>query len=72
MFSNFGNIFITRPRHAESTDTRLGIRRHDPEQEGRKKKDGERENEAIFDTDDSATVTVEALRIFLENFLKSL
>ncbi len=72
MFSTFGNIFVTRPRHAETTDTRQGIRRHDPDQESRRKKGEGETSDALFDTDDSATVTVEALRIFLENFLKSL
>lgn len=72
MFSNFGNLFITRPRQAEHTDTRLGIRRHEPEQEGRRKKDGEQKENPGFETDDNATVTIEALRVFLENFLVSL
>jgi hypothetical protein len=71
MFSNFGNLFITRPRLAEGTDARLDIRRHDPDQESRRKKD-EREQGETFDTDDSATVSIEALRAFLENFLKTL
>lgn len=71
MFSSFGNIFITRPREAESTDTRLGIRKHEPDQESRKKKDAKKEGGAAAD-DDSATVTVEALSVFLQNFLKSL
>lgn len=72
MFSNLGNIFVTRPRHAENTDTRLDIRRHDPEQERRQKKDGDTEQKPKFDTYDQATVSVDALRAFLENFLKSL
>lgn len=72
MFSNFGNLFITRSRQAEHADTRLDIRRHDPDQEGRRKKDGEAKENSTFDTDDNATVTVEALRIFLENFLVTL
>ncbi|MCE7886519.1 MAG: hypothetical protein DYH13_03330 [Alphaproteobacteria bacterium PRO2] len=72
MFSTFGNLFITRPRQAEHADTRLDIRRHDPDQEGRRKKDGAPGENVAFDTDDNATVTIEALRIFLENFLVSL
>jgi hypothetical protein len=68
---NLGNIFITRPREAESTDTRQGIRRHETDQEQRKKGEREEKPEA-FDTDDSATVTIDALRVFLENFLKSI
>jgi hypothetical protein len=72
MFSNFGNLFITRSRQAEHADTRLDIRRHDPDQEGRRKKDGAPQENSAFDTDDNATVTIEALRVFLENFLVSL
>ncbi len=72
MFSNFGNLFITRSRQAEHADTRLDIRRHDPDQEGRRKKDDAQKENSGFETDDNATVTVEALRIFLENFLVSL
>ncbi len=72
MFSNFGSIFNIRPRHAENTDARLDIRRHDPDQERRRKKDAEAQNNAGFETDDNATVTVEALGIFLVNFLESL
>jgi hypothetical protein len=71
MFSNFGNIFITKPRHAETADTRLGIRHYEPDQE-RRKKDEKPEPVSVFDTDDSATVTIDALRAFLENFLKSM
>jgi len=41
MFSNIGGIFTQKPREAENTDTRLGIRRQEPEQEGRKKKKDE-------------------------------
>ncbi|MGB4058467.1 MAG: hypothetical protein WBK77_10335 [Alphaproteobacteria bacterium] len=72
MFSSFGNIFITPPRQAESADARLDIRRHDPDQENRRRKRDENSSDAFDGTEDSATVTVEALRLFLENFLKSL
>lgn len=72
MFSALGQIILGRPREAESTDARLGIRRHDPDQERRRKKEGEADGPSAFDTDDSATVSVEALRLFLENFLASL
>ncbi len=72
MFSGFGNIFVTRPRQAESSDAWLGIRRHEPDQEGRKKKDGDDKKQELFDTDDNTAVSVQALQLFLENFLKSL
>ncbi len=70
MFSNLAQI-VAKPRHAENADTRHDIRRHDPEQEQRSKKEkGERHS--TFDTYDNAVVSVEALRMFLENFLQSL
>ncbi len=71
MFSNaVGNIF--KPREAETTDTKLGIRRHDPDQEGRKKKKSEEDEPTLFSEEDDATVSIEALRVFLDNFLRSL
>ncbi len=70
MFSNLAQI-VTKPRHAENADTRHDIRRHDPEQEQGAKKD-KREQGSTFDTYDNAVVSVDALRVFLENFLASL
>lgn len=71
MFSNLAQILATRPRHAENADARLDIRRHDPDQE-KKHKDEEEEKKIGFDTYDNAVVSVDALRVFLENFLASL
>ena len=71
MFSNFSNIIGHKPRQAETTDTRLGIKRHDPDQQPRKKKKRSDKNPIGFDEDDSAMVSIEALRLFLQNFLKS-
>ena len=71
MFSTIGRIFSNQPpRQAENTDTRQDIQRHDPDFERRRKK-RQSEKEEPF-PEDGATVSVEALRIFLENFLKSL
>ncbi len=72
MFSNVSNIFSVKPREAESADTRLGIRRHDPDQERSKKKGKDEEEKVFFNDGDEATVSVEALQIFLESFLRSL
>lgn len=72
MFSSVSNIFSVKPREAESADTRLGIRRHDPDQERSKKKSKDEEEKVFFNDGDEATVSVEALQIFLENFLRSL
>lgn len=71
MFSTLGNIFSIKPRQAESTDARLGIRRHEPEQEQGRKKQKTEDSDTFFNAEDEATVSIEALRIFLENFLKS-
>lgn len=70
MFASIGQIFQTQPRQAEQSDTRQDIQRHDPEFERRKKKK-HHEDEDLF-PEDGATVSVQALRVFLENFLKSL
>jgi hypothetical protein len=71
MFSNLAQIVTAKPRHAENADTRLDIRRHDPEQEQRSKKE-KREKGETFDTYDNAVVSIDALRVFLQNFLQSL
>lgn len=72
MFSTLGSIFTEKPRQAENTDTRQGIRRQDPDQEGRKKKRGHKEEPEFFGTEDDTSVSIDALRVFLVNFLKSL
>ncbi len=71
MFSAIGNVFAPKPRHAETTDTRQEIQRHDPDYERRKGKKRDDDAPFGFDEDDSALVTVSALQVFLENFLKS-
>lgn len=70
MFSALGHIFFNQPRHAESTDARLGIQRHDPEQEQRRKNTKD-DDASGFADEDNAIVSVEALRIFLENLLNT-
>lgn len=72
MFSGFGSIFGIMPRRAESTDTRQAIRRHDPDQEHPQRKNNEKEKPPAPDAYDNASVSIESLEIFLENFLKSL
>ena len=69
MFSALGNIFSIKPRQAEQTDTRQAIRRHDPDYEQRRKKKESETSQAL--EEDGATVSVEALRIFLENFVRN-
>ena len=69
MFNALGNIFSIKPRQAEQTDTRQDIRRHDPDYENPRKKKEAEENQSF--NEDQATVSVEALKLFLENFVKN-
>ncbi len=71
MFSGITNIFKVPPRQAENTDTRQEIRRHEPEYEQRKQGKRKKTPEELFSQSGSATVSVDALHVFLENFLKS-
>jgi len=59
-----------QPRHAENSDTHQFIQRHDPEFERRKKK--KHQPEDIMDFEDGAVLAVDALKIFLQSFLKDL
>lgn len=70
MFTNISQIIGLQPRHAEHTDTRQDIKRHDPDQEDRANDEQENEREGIFG-DDRAVVSVDALAVFLKNFLQS-
>ncbi len=68
MFYSIGNIFTREPRQAEQTDTRQAIQRHDPDFEQSAKQQGEDAAEEFGE--DVAFVSVEALTIFLKNFVK--
>jgi hypothetical protein len=67
MFSRLDSYFTATIRHAESADARLGIRRDEQRDQGRKKsgKD-EKDNEAPA-WEDSTVVSVRALQAFLES-----
>ncbi len=71
MFSQLGPLFKTVLRQAESADTRLAIRR-DEKQDPERKQDFDQppEEESSF-WEDSTSVSVEALRTFLIEFLKT-
>lgn len=71
MFSQLGPLFKTTLRQAESADTRLEIRRDEKQGQGRKNdyEDSQDDTSALWE--DSATVSVEALRTFLMEFLKT-
>lgn len=71
MFSQLGPLFkTTLLREAERADTRLEIRRHEQDQQGRKNEDNKADDEGSFLWDDSTQVSVEALKNFLVEFLK--
>lgn len=67
MFSKLDAIFRALPRQAESTDTRLGIRRDEEHEENRKNKNREEKPDETDLWQDSTVVSVAALRAFLEN-----
>lgn len=71
MFSQLGPLFKTTLRQAESADARLEIRRDEKQEHGRKNdyEDSQDDTSALWE--DSATVSVEALRTFLIEFLKT-
>lgn len=71
MFSQLGPLFKTTLRQAESADTRLEIRRDEKNEDGRKRDYGESDDDTSALWEDSATVSVEALRTFLIEFLKT-
>ena len=66
MYSRLDPIFKTRFRHAETLDTRQGIRRHD--QPGRRGKQHEREEDTENKEawEDSTSIAVQTLKVFLE------
>lgn len=70
MFSGLGPLFKIHPRQAEASDARLEIRRDEKQEQGKKQdfEDGS-ENPDLWQND-SASVSVEALRTFLIEFLK--
>lgn len=76
MIPILGNLFTPQDikgqnRHAESSDTRQEIQRHDPDQQRRSKNKRDQEEDE-FQDDSIGMIAVEALSLFLRNFLKSL
>ncbi len=59
------------PRQAESTDTRQAIREHERDQPDREQREQRQNNDSVFDQNDEAVVSVDALRVFLENFIRT-
>jgi len=71
MFSNLGPLFKTTFRQAESNDTRLHIPHEERDDPNGNKKEPEKDKEGTVWEDDTI-VSIEALRTFLINFLKTL
>lgn len=68
MFYSIGNIFTREPRQAEHTDTRQAIQRHDPDFQ--RSKDDQHEDTGEEFGENFAFVSVSALILFLQNFVK--
>jgi len=68
MYSRLDSIFRTTFRHTETTDTRLGIRRED-RQDTRKRKHDRKEEKPESLWEDSTSVSINALKAFLNDLL---
>jgi hypothetical protein len=66
MYTNSGTPYDRRIRQAEHADTRLGIRRHDPDQNRKGHQDESPRSEGFL-YEDNASVSVEALIVFLQS-----
>lgn len=71
MFSQLGPLFKTQLRQAEKSDARLEIRRDEKQDQGKKHDFGEDEAQGSDFWEDSTAVSVEALKTFLTEFLKT-
>ena len=71
MFSNFGPLFKTVFRQAESMDTRQAIRREDKKVKRQGQEFEEETGSPIDIWEDDTRVSVESLRTFLINFVQS-
>lgn len=71
MFSQLGPLFKTHLRQAEKSDTRLEIRREEKQDQGKKNESEEQDDAGSGLWEDSTAVSVEALKAFLVEFLKT-
>ena len=71
MFSRLDSYFTSTIRHAESADARLGIRRDEQREQGRKKDDKDEKEDQSSAWEDSTVVSVRALQAFLESLTAS-
>ena len=68
MFSGLGQILKPAVRQAEETDAHLYLQKHERDQQ-RKKRDQENDKDDYFDTEDRASVSVDALYAFISNMI---
>ena len=71
MFSQLGPLFKTHLRQAEKSDARLEIRRDERQDQGKKQESEDQTEDTSGLWEDSTSVSVEALKAFLVEFLKS-
>ena len=69
MDSRLDNIFRTTFRHAESADTWMGIRREEPRDDQRHKKDEDNEKKEKLQWEDDTVVSIAALKQFLSTLI---
>lgn len=68
MYSGLTNILSAQSRIAEHTDTRQELHHHDPEYQRHQKKNKHQPQDQDFH---DAVISVEALEIFLQNYIKT-
>lgn len=68
MFSGLGQILKPAIRQAEETDAHLYLQKQDRDQ-NRKKRDQKTDKDDYFDTEDRASVSVDALYTFIANMI---
>ena len=71
MFSQLGPLFRTHLRQAERSDARLDIPHEEKHDQGKKQEAEKPEEDTAALWEDSTQVSIEALRTFLSDFLKS-
>jgi len=71
MFSSLEPLFKKTFRQAESTDTRQAIRRDEKQREERKRKENQKDEQQTDLWTDKTSVSIEALKAFLKEFLKN-
>ena len=69
MDSRLDNIFRTTFRHTESADTWMGIRREEPRDDQRRKKDEDGEKKERLQWEDDTVVSIAALKQFLSTLI---